>query len=93
MFGGIEGTPTTHKKYSASMEWLDRFVQIVVLRMVKSKPIAGVYEPNELGRKIIMNQLKVTVDQAGFNVQKPSTSATKTAKGTSRPPSGKSMIP
>lgn len=91
MFTGVEGSPVVHKKYAASMDWMDRFVQFVVLRMVKSKPNKGVYDPNEVGRKIVMNQLKMVVEQAGFNATQPAVG--QTVPNTSMPPKGKSMIP
>lgn len=95
MFGGVEGTPVTHKKYAASMEWLDRFVQFIVLRMTKSKPVGGVYEPNEAGRKIVMNQLKSVVEQAGFNAPQTVTKkpVSQPVKNSGKPHGGKSMIP
>lgn len=66
IFGDVEGEHISHQKYASSMEWLDRFVQYVVLRLVKSKTNNGVFEPNEMGRKIIMNQLRLAVEQSGF---------------------------
>ncbi len=94
MFSRAEGSPVKHSKYATSMEWLDRFVQFVVLRMMKSKKSGGAYEPNGRGRKVIMDQLRSVADQAGFNVAQPSPKSSPTSTSTTkRTPPTKSIIP
>lgn len=59
-----KGEPVGHGKYQKSMEWLDEFVQIVVLRMVKSRTSGGMYVKNDVGRKLIMDRLAAMLGAA-----------------------------
>lgn len=64
IFGNVEGTKVTHSKYAASLAWLEEFIEIVVLRIMKSRTIGKLYMSNEYGRKIIFSKLAAMLASA-----------------------------
>jgi hypothetical protein len=70
LFGNRKGGPLNHPKYSASMAWLDEFVQLVILRMVKSRTVGRTYLPNEARRAMVMSKLSELI-QGAMPAQQP----------------------
>jgi len=95
LFNGQKGDPVTHPKYAASMAWLDEFIQIVVLRMVKSRAMGGAYLPNEPRRKSVMDKLSEIIRNAmpstPVTASKPATNTN--SSGPVKPSKGRNMIP
>lgn len=91
VFSRQEGAPVKHPKYADSMKWLDEFVQIIVLRMMRARMVGGVYVDNKKGRSILMGQLAETIAQVMPAATLAPTSST--SKGTPPPKPRKSMIP
>ena len=96
VFNEVQGEKLVHPKYAESMEWMDEFVQFVILRMVKSRTVGGNYVPNEAGKNALTNKLSSVIGKAQQAVgatspkSSPSTSGTKSgATGKPRPP----MVP
>lgn len=95
LFGGQKGEQVSHPKYAASMAWLDEFIQLVVLRMMKSRTVGRTYLPNEARRKMVMDKLAELI-RGAMPANQPATPS-KPASGPSGPTprnlSRRTMVP
>lgn len=88
MFNEVEGAGTTDARYAESMRWMDEFVQIIILRMMRSKPSGGAYVSSESGRKVLMNQLTTLVGMPSPAATQPAPAQPATRKRRAMVPEG-----
>ncbi len=95
VFGNVKGEAVKHPKYAASMQWLDEFVQLIVLRTMKSRTVGRTYMPSEIRRKKMIDGLSQMIVPILPKPAAPAPAATPSNSGgsTAVPPKRRSVIP